>query len=69
MSVRSFQFHGHTCPFCDAKMNLVRRDPHPTLGPNTERLTFECLNCREPQTHAERVEPLHPTAPSETVCV
>jgi hypothetical protein len=69
MSIRSLQFHRHTCPLCDARMPLVRRDPHPTLGGNTERLTFECLNCREQQTYAERVEALHPTAPPETVCV
>jgi hypothetical protein len=56
MSIRSLQFHRHTCPLCDARMPLVRRDPHPTLGGNTERLTFECLNCREQQTYAERVE-------------
>ena len=59
MSILSFQFH---CPLCDARMNLVRRDPAPSRQPNTERLTFECLNCRELQTHNERVEPRHQPA-------
>jgi hypothetical protein len=38
-------------------MLLARREPHPTLGSNSERVTFECTNCRQTQTRAESVQP------------
>jgi hypothetical protein len=58
----SFQFDYPTCPLCDAMMKPVQREPHPRLGRNTERVTFLCLNCRETQTRAERVDTERPSA-------
>jgi hypothetical protein len=33
-------------------MNLARRQPHPTLGHNWERVTYECAKCGNQHTRA-----------------
>jgi hypothetical protein len=36
-------------------MNLARRQPHPTLGPTWERVTYECAKCGAEHTRALQV--------------
>jgi hypothetical protein len=62
MFLPSFQFERPACALCGTKMHLARREPHPTLGSGSERVTFECPNCMQTHTRAESVELQHRTA-------
>jgi hypothetical protein len=33
------------CPYCGAAASLVRRVPHPELGPSAALHTFDCTDC------------------------
>jgi hypothetical protein len=43
------------CAVCQKPMRLMRREPHPKLGPKYELDTFECQGCGH--TEAEDVGP------------
>jgi hypothetical protein len=36
------------CPKCGQQRLIARRQPHPTLGGDYERCTFECAHCDRP---------------------
>jgi hypothetical protein len=55
MTIAPFIFDRPACPTCGTGMNLARRQPHPTLGPTWERVTYECAKCGAEHTRALQV--------------
>jgi hypothetical protein len=35
------------CIYCGKAARLIRRAPHPQMGPNIEKRTFECGSCHK----------------------
>ncbi|WP_374446550.1 hypothetical protein [Stella sp.] len=50
------QFRSAPCPKCGGRMDLSRREPHPTLGLPSELRSYRCAAC----DHAVADEAIEP---------